>query len=987
MAKHEIIEALGERELLLPGLVADALASNDRVKYLLALLQSARAAADGASPAGSLREERLASGVLDPELDRLVNASTLEPDGRYRIPRAESLALKAVTEVRTMITPLEVAGVPAAGRLRERTEAIARELRFEGDLARGEDLDLLTAPPREVGDSLHVVVMQAHRELGALEARMATRSIDGAYVHDLESDEEEPVRAFMRGLHRTQRLRLDHPGLETVATHARGSLMIQNDIGETDAHVVVIRVAGLAITITYTDLHLQRLLFFQSRLEGWPVAWEDTRSRTDETIDGGLYHLASGRLDARDPADVARFLEQLGSQLVFIIDWNRARKRLRRLVGRGPAVELLRFAAEHEYGHIPFLRAGGDGLIYDALEFAGAGVVRAGQSLQDVLGADGAASYLQAVLRICSEGLLAGEPVSLVQDEVRAELAGYLRSARQEILTLALRHAELSAEIAEAARDGVEQAIAGAQERRRVTAARAQRGEHAADTILSEARAAAARSPDMQPLLELLEAADDVADCAEEAAFYASLLPAGEPAGGVRAHVRRIAALVLAAAREYLRAVELSSDLRRGAPPADVDAFLEAAHRAIALERDTDAAQRDVHRALAADEGRHGPLLFVVVELTRSFEETADALMHSAHLLRRHALERVVGSESAGVPPGADGPFRQAPAPIMREIVHMVDDHGQRPPGAELIGAKAHSLARLARAGLRVPEAAVLSTSLARAHRAGSLGDADLDGLLRGAVAALETRTGLRFGSSRAPLVLSVRSGAPVSMPGMLETVLDVGMCDASVRGLIASTGNPGLAWDCYRRFVECYAAVVRGCPREAFEQLLQERLGATGGSSPRELGAAELQRLTRSYIELFERLTGEQLPQSPIEQLRAAVLAVLESWDRPRAADYRRLHEIPDDLGTAVILQRMVFGNAGGLSGSGVAFTRDPAGGEAGLYMDFLLDAQGEDVVGGRQSVEGRATSPVWRRRCWLRSKPSAPGSRRSSRTLRSSS
>jgi hypothetical protein len=573
MAKDRMIEILGEGQLLLPGHLASALQANDRVKYLLTLLQTARSAADGAADAASLREERLASGVDDARLDRVASESTHEDDGRYRIPGAESLAHAAVEQVRRMLAPLGEAHVPAAETLASRADGVTAGLAVSGDLITADDVARLTAGPGGAGDSLHLVVMDAHRELNALEARIATESIDGARVHDLAQGDWALVHAFMRGVHATERLKFDHPGLGTLATRIGAALVIQNDLGETDAHVVVIRVAGQAVTITYTDVHLARLLFFQELVGSWKVAWEDTRSRTDKSIEGGIYHLGSARFEAADDAELERFLEFLASRLVFIIDWNRARKRLRRLVGRRAAIELLRWASEQGYGHMAFLRAGADGLVYDALEFAGGRVARAGTTLQDLLGAQAAEAYLQAVLRICSAGLLGGKAVSLVQDEVRAELTGYLRSARQEVLTLALRHAELSVEIAEAARDAVERAIIGERDRCQVMAARARSAEHEADELVGEARTIVARAPDLEPVLELVEAADDIADCAEEAAFYATLLPAGHPSGGARPHVRRIARLVLAAAREYLSAVQLSVDLRRGGPRGEMDAF------------------------------------------------------------------------------------------------------------------------------------------------------------------------------------------------------------------------------------------------------------------------------------------------------------------------------------------------------------------------------------------------------------------------------
>ncbi len=955
-----MIETLGESELLLPGLVTSGLAANDRVKYLLTLVQAARAAADGVGDQDTLRDERVACGVEDSRLDGVVATSAREPDGRYRIPDMDGLSRWAADEVQVMLSPLHAADVPAAHDLEQRVQAISAALSIEGDLVSSEDIARLTRGPGDGDDSLHLVVMDAHRELNRLEGAVATESIDGAHAHDLAEADRDLVRVFMRGVHSSERVKLDHPGLATIATRSGTALVIQNDLGTTDAHIVVIRVTGPAVTITYTDVHLARLLFFQDLLAPFAVAWEDTRSRNDASMEDGLFHLASGRFEATADVPVERFLEHLGSRLVFIIDWNRARKRLRRLVGRQVAIRLLRWAAEHEYGHMAFLRAGADGLVYDALEFAGGRVARAGESLEEALGADAAEAYLRSVLRICSQGLLAGKVVSLVQDEVRAELTEYLRSARQEIHELALRHAELCVEIAEAARDGLEQAIAGAVDRRAATAARAQEAEHSADALVTEARTTVVRSPDLEPFLGLIEAADDIADCAEEAAFYATLLPCGDPDDEVRPQVRRIARLVLRASREYLRAVQLSLELRRGGPREDMDAFLAAAHQAIELEHETDDAQRAVHRALVGETGTSSTGLFVVVELTRAYEEAADALMRSAHLLLGHTLARVVHSESAtrrAVDAGSPLPSPRSRRAAVSDDVYVLGDRTGPIPDASVIGAKAFGLARLARAGLRVPDAAILKTSVSRRRMRAGPDNEHLRGVGSSALDALERTTGLRFGSPRRPLLLSVRSGAPTSMPGMLETVLNVGLCDASVKGLIAETGNPKLAWDSYRRLVESYATVVHGCPHEPFEAALRTRLAAAGAERPRELTTGALTDLARGHLALFAELTGDAFPQDPIEQLIAAAEAVLESWDAPRAREYRRIHDIPADMGTALILQRMVFGNAGGVSGSGVGFTRDPALGNHELYLDFVPDAQGEDIVAGRLSLDGAET------------------------------
>lgn len=262
------------------------------------------------------------------------------------------------------------------------------------------------------------------------------------------------------------------------------------------------------------------------------------------------------------------------------------------------------------------------------------------------------------------------------------------------------------------------------------------------------------------------------------------------------------------------------------------------------------------------------------------------------------------------------------------------------------VGNKAWNLMRMAAAGLPVPAGFVLPASWRRELTGNALRGALSEGIGR-----LEKRTGLSFGSARKPLLVSVRSGSAVSMPGMLETVLDVGLTGDSVEGLIRLTGNPRLAWDSYRRLMQGYAEVVQELPAGPFEELVAQAVSQTGVESDRELDYRSLRKLARDMAGRFEELAGEPFPSSAMEQLYRAALAVFRSWDAPKAAAYRRLHNISDRIGTAVTVQAMVFGNAGGESGSGVGFTRNPATGERELYLDFRFNAQGEDVVAGRHT------------------------------------
>ena len=271
-------------------------------------------------------------------------------------------------------------------------------------------------------------------------------------------------------------------------------------------------------------------------------------------------------------------------------------------------------------------------------------------------------------------------------------------------------------------------------------------------------------------------------------------------------------------------------------------------------------------------------------------------------------------------------------------------------PDAAEVGNKAANLIRLSRLGLQVPPGFVLGTSLCRDYFSGGLPEG-LRERLAVELRQLENVTGSFFGSRRRPLLLAVRSGAPVSMPGMMDTVLNLGVNDATVQALIRRTGNPRLAWDCYRRLLETYGEVVLECPAHRFEEIVDRAVEAAAVDGVHELDAAALEAVTASLLAEVNT-AGREFPQDPMTQLVGAVEAVLRSWRSDRARAYRRANGLDEAVGTAVTIQAMVFGNAGATSGSGVGFTRDPATGADELYLDFVFNAQGEDVVGGRKAV-----------------------------------
>ena len=280
----------------------------------------------------------------------------------------------------------------------------------------------------------------------------------------------------------------------------------------------------------------------------------------------------------------------------------------------------------------------------------------------------------------------------------------------------------------------------------------------------------------------------------------------------------------------------------------------------------------------------------------------------------------------------------------------FADGHAEgRGDQKELLGGKGAGLAEMTNLGIPVPAGFTLTTEVCtyfnehdKAYPPG-LWDQVLEAMHR-----VEEAMGHRFGDAQDPLLVSVRSGARVSMPGMMDTVLNLGLNDETVKGLIAKSGNERFGWDAYRRFITMYGDVVLGVPHSAFEEILDAKKEEVGAVLDTDLSAEDLRSLIPPYKELVRERTGEPFPEDPMEQLRGGINAVFDSWNVPRAITYRKLNGIPDHWGTAVNVVSMVYGNRGETSGTGVAFTRDPATGERHFFGEYLVNAQGEDVVAG---------------------------------------
>jgi len=272
----------------------------------------------------------------------------------------------------------------------------------------------------------------------------------------------------------------------------------------------------------------------------------------------------------------------------------------------------------------------------------------------------------------------------------------------------------------------------------------------------------------------------------------------------------------------------------------------------------------------------------------------------------------------------------------------------------DLLGGKGANLAEMTRMGLPVPPGFTITTEACREYLRTGASPPGLLGELEEHLREVEYRMDKRLGDVHDPLLLSVRSGGKFSMPGMMETILDIGLNDYTVEGLTAQSGDPRFAWDSYRRLIQMFGHTVSGLPAEEFEAELATARAAAGVDSDTALGVDDLRHLVESYKKIFHSHTGRDFPQAPHEQLYLAIESVFASWNAERAVLYRRQEHIPHDLGTAVNVMAMVFGNLGAGSGTGVAFTRDPATGRRGVYGDYLENAQGEDVVSGSHNTVG---------------------------------
>ncbi|MGE5260591.1 MAG: hypothetical protein ACM3MH_06900 [Actinomycetota bacterium] len=637
--KSRIIEQLGQAELMLPNLLAGALKANERAKLRMSVLQAAvQHAHDPHGAPLDLAAECGNAGIDAGAIRSLIAGARANGGGLIEAPGLARLNQALLADVETMIKAVGAGEAAAGVSAEQRLDAIGRALDLASERISESGIAKLTA----VGatDSLHRLVMDLHKALNRMTAQCAEETIDGARCYGLHPEDKPLVGAFMRGLARTRGLKFDHPGLDTTAVRGETRLIIQNDIGTTDAHVLVIGIEGSSVTVTHSDVHSARAKFFINLFDRFKVKW----SRMHETSAAGLaegeaFYLVTGRYDAESQEAMCAFLEAVGASLVFLIDWNKARKALRKLIGNADAVQVLDWAARHEIGHRALLELGGGELIASAVRRGAPARLGFGEELADLLGREATLKFVKTALRLSTEALREGRSARSVREMLEVDLVRRIERNDSALLTIVVRQLGLARDIA----TRIATAIADGGLRRvdaERDAGRARRIEEKADAIAVDARQAVARTAAAPTITALIDTAEDTIDELEQAAFLVSLLPAAiEPS--LMVPLGELAAAAISGTEAAVRGLEAAASLAEGdGGSTDSEDALQATARLVDLEHAADASERTITQlVLGGGVASEGAL--PALELARTLERSSDRLSHIGHVLHTHVMEEL----------------------------------------------------------------------------------------------------------------------------------------------------------------------------------------------------------------------------------------------------------------------------------------------------------------------------------------------------------
>jgi len=637
--KASIAGQLGHAEITLPSLVAAGLAANDRAKVRMSALQSVvqRAQAPLAEIPDFTAECR-AADVDITEVRSVILDAHPGGNGSIAAQGIGKLIRDLCDDVEVMIRAVAADDAAAGHKATERLSKIRGQEETADDRIGQAQIENLISISAHERDSLHRLVMDLHRSLNRLAAACAEEMIEGAHTHGLDPGDRPMVAAFMRGVNRTRALKFEHPGLDTTATRRGRSVVIENDIGTTDAHVLIVTIDGAAVNIVHTDVHRSRAKFFVGLFDRFAVEWSGLEQRTSEKVADGTFYLISGRYHADDAERRDALLEAVGAALVFLIDWNKARKTLRSMIDNADAIRVLDWAARHQIGHRAFLELGGADLIASAIRHAAPARIGFGECLGAVLGREAALDFLKAVLRTSAEALIEGRSVRLVRDEIEADLVRHLERTDSALLAFVIRQAGLAHEIASRIEDYIRARQSGHARDGANLAATARRIEEKADQLVIEARNALARFEASQPIGQIIDVLEAAIDELEQAAFVASLLP--EIVGPVI--VDRLAELcgaVVACTEAISSGADAAGEIPAG-HRVDFEDALAATTRISQLEHSADDAERAV-TALVLKTELDSRTAISTLELARSLERASDGLAAAGNLLRAYSMEEI----------------------------------------------------------------------------------------------------------------------------------------------------------------------------------------------------------------------------------------------------------------------------------------------------------------------------------------------------------
>ncbi len=632
--KARIIEQLGQTEMLLPSRIAEGLAANDRAKVRMSALQAAaRQAANPVTEPDDLSAECAAAGVDATAIRAVVATAHAGASGIIAAPGLARLVTALRDDIGAMVDAVTAGDMPAGSTAAKRLSDLREKLVADRDEIEASRIAEISGLPTAGGDSAHRLVMDLHKALNRLAAACAEETVAGARAYGILPGDRPTIEAFMRGVDRTRALKFDHPGLDTTVTRSGSRLVIQNDIGATDAHVLVVAVEGSDVTITYTDVHRARAKFFMALFDRYAVQWSGLgQERAKGLGDDGVFYLITGRYHGKGDRGRDAFLESIGMSLVFMIDWNKAPKSLRALLDGQGAMRLLDWAARNQVGHRAFLESGGGDLVAAAVRHAAPTRIGFGEPLAEVLGRDIAIDFLKTVLRLAMEGLRDGRSSRLIRDAVETELVRHLDRSDSALLAVVVRQIGLAHDIAaDIARHIADRAITSPDP---ALAARARRIEEKADRIAIDARAAVRRFNASSTIGQLVDAAEDTVDELEQAAFLASLVPAAI-APALLDRLAALAGAALGGTEAAVSGIDAAADVPQGRR-LDVDDAFDATRRLIDLEHAADDAERAVTTLVLGDSDPRPALC--ILELARAIERATDRLARIGHLLHEHVM-------------------------------------------------------------------------------------------------------------------------------------------------------------------------------------------------------------------------------------------------------------------------------------------------------------------------------------------------------------